>query len=388
MNNKTIACKVGLWRPCMLLTMLFCLLLSIIFMPTAHADGGAPNLAYVSGSAQGVSVIDVAQQKITQTIPASGDPHMILLSTDARFLFITEPQQGHLRIVAAKTGDTICTANIAGQPSLLAIDATSNTLYVAGNGAASVTALDPTNCNVKHVFQTTGNVYGLAVAAVASSIGGSTGDQLWVAADQLQVFDTVKLQQISSVAIPGKPHYVSIPAGATVYVTTRSGSVMAIDLSSYKVISLISGGNYGPMDYDATTGEVYVPDSKNNQLVVLSPVNSGFSPPHEPSRILHLNAAPESIAITSDGQLGFAALQNGTVAMLDVPGRQIANTFSVGGSPRFVITGLYPPVLGTTPQQATTYGTILNIVAYIFVLALFIVPIVLFRRYAKITKKK
>lgn len=357
-------------------------------MPTAHADGGAPNLAYVSGSAQGVSVIDVAQQKVTQTITASGDPHMVLLSTDARFLYISEPQLGHLRIVAAKTGDTICTANISGQPSLLAIDATSNTLYVAGNGAASVTALDPTDCTVKHVFQTTGNVYGLAIAAVASSIGGSTGDQLWVADDQLQVFDTVKLQQISSVTITGEPHYVTIPAGATVYVTTRTGSVMAIDLSTHKVIPLISGGSYGPMDYDATTGEVYVPDMKDNQLVVLSPVNSGFSPPHEPSRILHLKAAPASIAITSDGQLGFAALQNGTVAMIDVPGRQVVNSFSIGGNPRFVITGLYPPALGTTPQQANIYGTILNIVAYIFVIALFIVPIILFRRYSKSANKK
>ena len=73
---------------------------------------------------------------------------------------------------------------------------------------------------------------------------------------------------------------------------------------------------------------------------------------------------------------------------VSVPGRQVANTFSVGGDPQFVITGLYPPVLGTTPQQATIYGTILNIAAYIFVVALFIVPIILFRRYSKAAKKQ
>lgn len=372
-------------RGILLVSILFpLLLLPLLIAPVAHADGGAPNLAYISGTAHGISTIDVAQQKITQTISVATHPRTILLSIDARFLYVTEPEKEQVAVVAAKTGETFCTANVAGQPSLLALDATTSTLYVAGNGAASVTAIDPSNCSMKHIFQTDGNVNGLAVAAVGSSIGGNTGDQLWVAANALQAFDTQTFQQISAVPIPGGPQYVSIPAGATIYVTTHDGTVVAVDLSSRKVISLISGGIYGPMDYDATTGEVYVPDEKNNQLVVLAPVNAGFTPPHEPSRILHLGVAPQSIAITSDGQLGFAALQGGNVAMIDVPGKQVVNTIFVGGNPQFVITGLYPPVLGTTPQQASIYGTILNIVAYVFVIGLFIVPIVLFRRYAKV----
>ena len=71
-----------------------------------------------------------------------------------------------------------------------------------------------------------------------------------------------------------------------------------------------------------TTGEVYVPDQKNMQLVVLNPVNAGFALPKEPARVIKLNVAPASIAITSDGQLGFAALQDGSVAMYDIPGQQ------------------------------------------------------------------
>jgi hypothetical protein len=42
--------------------------------PSARADGGAPNLAYIAGSAKGISVFDVAQQKVTSTINVSGDP--------------------------------------------------------------------------------------------------------------------------------------------------------------------------------------------------------------------------------------------------------------------------------------------------------------------------
>ena len=42
------------------LALLFILsFLGLNFAPHTHADGGAPNLAYVSGTSSGVSVIDV-----------------------------------------------------------------------------------------------------------------------------------------------------------------------------------------------------------------------------------------------------------------------------------------------------------------------------------------
>jgi hypothetical protein len=96
-----------------------------------------------------------------------------------------------------------------------------------------------------------------------------------------------------------------------------------------------------------------------------------------------LGVSPQSIAITSDGQLGFVALQGGNVAMLDIPGKAVVNTFHVGGNPRFIITGLYPPLIGTTPQQASIWGTVINILAYAAVIALFIVPLLLFIRYSR-----
>src|SRR5258708_8645477 len=136
------------------------------------------------------------------------------------------------------------------------------------------------------------------------------------------------------------------------------------------------------MDYNAFTGEVYVPDMQNKQVDVLSPVNPGTSTlPHEPSYTIRLGVAPQSIAITSDGQLGFIALAGGQVAMLDIPGKQIINTILVGGNPRFIITGLYPPLVGTTPQGASVSGTVINVATYVLVIALLIFPIAIFVRY-------
>src|SRR5712692_3431201 len=360
-----------------------CLALAFLFLlpePQAHADGGAPNLAYVAGGSHGISVIDIGQGKITNTISVTGDPHSFYLSLYVRFLYFTQPGLGQISIVSAQSKQTICTASLPGQPSLLAFDPGANILYAAGNGAARVTALNPTNCAIKHTITTDGPVYGLAMAVVGSGPSGGSGNQLWIAAgSSLSIYDDTG-KQLTSIPIPGGPQYVSIPNGVTVYVTTRLGDVDAVHLGTRQVFpALLTGGTFGPRDYDAFTGEVYVPDQKHDQVDVLAPITSASGPlPHEPTRIIHLGVAPESIAITSDGQLGFIALSGGNVAMLDVPGGgQIFNTVYVGGTPHFIITGLYPPLIGTTPQQASTLSTIINILAYVFVIALILVPMLL-----------
>ncbi len=372
------------WRIALLLCAF--LLLSLLLPGSQHAsaDGGAPNLAYVAGAASGVGVIDIGQQKVTSNIIVGGDPEAIFLSLDGRFLYITQPALGRVSMLAAKTGQTLCSANVPGQPSLLAFDPGLNLLYTAGNGSNSVTALDPGNCAIKKTIKTTGPVYGLAVAIIGSGAPGDTINQLWVAdSSSLHVFE--QKGQLASIPIPGGPQYIVIPPGFTAYVTTRQGSIYAVDLATRKLSPpLMSGGSFGPMDYNAYTSEVYIPDMQNKLVDVISPIFPGTNKlPHEPGYTIHLGVAPQSIAITSDGQLGFIALEGGNVAMLDIPGKQIFDTILVGGNPRFIITGLYPPLIGTTPQEASIWGTVINVSAYVLVIALLIVPIVLFQRYAR-----
>jgi hypothetical protein len=108
------------------------------------------------------------------------------------------------------------------------------------------------------------------------------------------------------------------------------------------------------MDYDAITGEVYVPDAQHNVLNVLSPVDTGVTTlPKEPERVIHLDDTPDSVAITNDGLLGFIALRGGKVAMIDLIAHRLVYTVVVGGTPHFIITGLYPPPEFETPTPAS-----------------------------------
>jgi DNA-binding beta-propeller fold protein YncE len=108
------------------------------------------------------------------------------------------------------------------------------------------------------------------------------------------------------------------------------------------------------MDYDALSGEVYVPDARHNVVDVLAPVDLEMSTlPPEPEHVFHLPASPQSVAITNEGQLGFVAMRGGSVSMLDLLGRQIVYTVFVGGTPHCIITGLYPPALVPKPPSVS-----------------------------------
>lgn len=102
---------------------MFVLVLLALQPAPVYADGGAPNLAYIAGAGQGVSVIDIAQQRVLHTFSVAGDPHMLLLSPDGSILYVTQPTLGQVAELAARTGHVLCTISLPGHPSLLALSA-------------------------------------------------------------------------------------------------------------------------------------------------------------------------------------------------------------------------------------------------------------------------
>lgn len=358
---------------------LIVLFLSGMNVPLVHADGGAPQLAYVAGTPRGVSVVDIAQRRVTGTLPLEGQAAMVLLSLDGAALYAALPTAGRVVVLATKTGKIICTARFpGGQPDLLALSIDASVLYVAGASMTSVYALNPATCVRERIFETRQQIYGLAVAASADvNATPETPNQIWIAGENgLTVFDATG-RLFGAVSVDGGPQYLSIPAGFTAYVTTRAGSVVAVDLNTRRVIrTLLSGGKYGQMDYDATTREIYVPDRLNQRLEILAPVTINTAvTPHEPARQFTLDSPPLSVAITNDGQLGFVTLASGLVLMLDIPGRAVITSIRVGGLPRFVITGLYPPdtspapARGTSVGSPTTFGSMFPILGAVLVMA-------------------
>ncbi len=247
----------------------FCLLLN---QPIAYADGGAPNLVYVAGGGPGISVIDVAQQRIARTLHLDSAPAMTQLSSDGSTLFIAQPEQNRALVLNASTGKIRCQVHVPGQPSLLILSTQEDAFFVAGNGDSHVRAFDPNTCKLLRTIAVSGPIYGLTTALDGGVFPTHTGlYQLCIAtANQVLIFDPDG-QQLASYPIAAGPRHISAPpADFKIYVTTQQGSLVVIDLNKNQVTAPLLHGMFGSMDFDETTHEVYVPDVQHRRVDVVA----------------------------------------------------------------------------------------------------------------------
>ncbi len=176
-NITPIAAKIS----CLLLVGL---VLAVAFRPgSVHADGGAPNLAYIAGAQQGVGVVDIAQQKVVKNFAVAGNPYVILLNPDGSLLYVTQPASGQVTALATKTGQVICSAAFPGHPAWLALSVDATTLYVAGMHETTILALDSQTCALQHSFQAPEPVSWLAAT------GSDTGSALQTRIVARRIYD-------------------------------------------------------------------------------------------------------------------------------------------------------------------------------------------------------
>ncbi|MBA3827172.1 MAG: YncE family protein [Ktedonobacterales bacterium] len=331
-----------------------------------HADGGAPNLAYIAGAGangNALAIIDINQRRVTHSVALMGTPWGVVLSADNRYAYVTEQSAGQLAIVDTRTYAVTGTVATGAGATGIAIDfADAAHLFVANREAGTVTVVASDQPHVLATILVGQQPTGIAIAGQGTTITGNP--QVFVAnagSDTISVIDAVSRTVTSTISVPGGPQYVVIPANASVaYVTTRAGAVFVIALATHQVLGALvqrAGASFGVMDYDAITSQIYVPDAANGALAILAPVTAsgGAHFPTEPSQQLSVAGGPSAVAITFDGAFAFVTTHDtGQVLMLDATTSQTLATISVGGTPHTIITGSYPPILDR--QSATVVG--------------------------------
>lgn len=351
---------------------------SVILPGTARADGGAPNLAYVAGGGTGgedLVVIDIGNRAVTWRATIGGDPASALLSTDGRFAYVDEASKNVVAIVDARAHTVAASLPVGAAPAGMALDLSRNPnlVYVANSGSNTLTMLNPDARTVVATITVGQHPAGVAVALAGSGIVNSDPNdaEIYVANSGDNTVSVISAEHrtlLATIPVPGGPLNVVVPvAGGIAYVGTKAGTVVAIDLGTHKVLGTLlqRNGPIGAMDYDAVTGQVYAPVASANAVEVLrpaSPAGDGGAPslPTEPLRTLPFAGGPDAVAITFDGAYGFVAERStGRVTMLDTSAHTTLATIDVGGMPRGIITGSYPPVLDRT--TATVVAVIVTI---------------------------
>lgn len=359
--------------------------------PVARGDGGAPNLAYVAGGGSGgndLTIVDVSKRQVTGHVALRGGPSSVVLSFDARAAYVAEPAANAVAVVDTHALTVASTISVAGAPSALALGYSRGgvALFVATSNSNAVQILDPSKRRVIATISVGTHPSGLAVAAPGSGIVTTdiNDEELYVANsgdDTVSVISTNQRKVIATIPAPGGPLSVVVPAtGGVAYVGTRAGAILALSLALHTllgtVMQLPDGHTPGQMDYDAVTGQIYVPDPAGGQVYVLRPVSAGsaFEAPKDPARTLAIAGGPAAVAITFDGALGFVAQRDaGRVEMLDVAAGRSLASITVGGTPRAIITGPYPPVTDSGSGNLLLYVYVIAVVAALVVGAMALV---------------
>jgi len=370
--------------------------------PLAHGDGGAPNLAYVVGGGSGgndLTVVDVSKRQVTGGVRLRGAPSAVVLSFDARTAYVAEPAANAVAVVDTGALAVAASLPVGTAPSALALGFTrgAEALFVAASGSNAVEILDVAKRRVVGAVAVGRRPSGLALAAPGSGIviTDINDEELYVANsddDTVSVISTDQQQVIATIPAPGGPLGVVVPAtGGVAYVSVRSGAILALSLARHTLLGTVmrlpDGHVPGQMDYNAVTGEIYVPDPAGGQVDVLRPVSAGaaggtFNAPAEPARTLAVAGGPAAVAITFDGALGFVAARDaGKIELFDVAAHRALASIAVGGSPRAMVTGPFPPA--TTSSTSLLLGGI----AVLALAALGGVAVLGWREYRRVRKE-
>src|SRR5579884_1060416 len=206
----------------------------------------AQTAAYVSnGSSNNVSVIDVASNTVTATIPVGHFPVGVVVAPDGELAYVTNFFDGTISIIDTSTNTVTSTINLgAGSgPSLLAITPDGKRAYVQCRLCnPGVRVIDTaTNAVVGPAIPVSSiNSFGIADAPNGRSIYVTGGDSA-----NVSVISTVNNAVTATMSVPGEPLEIAFsPDGGRAYVANLlTNAVNVIDTSTNTLSGTITVGN-------------------------------------------------------------------------------------------------------------------------------------------------
>ena len=193
-------------------------------IPSHVTFNPAGTTAYVSnqGSAN-VSVVNVGTDQQTAVIQLPSDAWNVLVSRDGTRLYATT-NQGVLAIINTATNAIITSLTLLAGDALrgLALDASGNTLYVAGRNSGKIYVVDTRTNTLTRTLTITGILQRMAVSP--------DGSELYVANESRGLdIVTVATGAVRTIALGGGGYGLALsPDGVQLYVTVPSAGVVKI----------------------------------------------------------------------------------------------------------------------------------------------------------------
>ncbi|HXW74205.1 MAG TPA: beta-propeller fold lactonase family protein [Steroidobacteraceae bacterium] len=245
----------------------------------------------------GIGVVDLAAQKLTNTYQSGADPEAFALSHDGKVLYVSNEDSAQMSAVDLTTGKVRATVAVGSEPEGVAVSADDRVVYVT--------------------CETSNNVY--AVDALRMKV--------------LATIPTQKRPRAIFLADAAKRGYVTdeFSAALTVFGTDDHQVVKTISLGDPKVVR--------PMGIASTDGRrLYVTTGRFGALLEVDPDTGTVL-----RSVAKVGARPWGVALSTDGSKAYTANgPSGDVAVIDLKSGEVEGRIAVGGSPWGVVAAPAP----------------------------------------------
>jgi len=281
-------------------------------------------LAYVANQRLNtVSVVDVATNAVTETIPVGASPLRIAVTPDGSTAYVVNLGTDDVSVIDVATHSVTETIPAGDGPNGIAISPDGSTAYVVNAFSDDVSVVDVETNSV------TGTIaVGNQPLRVAFGPDGTTAYVTRSFSDDVSVIDVATGSVTTSIPVGARPRDIALsPDGSVAYVTNSSSStVSVIDVATNSVEPSIpvgfSPGNVaftpdGSTAYVAGSVDVSVIDVSAASVTATVSQGGGFG-----------------VAVTPDGSTAYLSVGYlNSVALIDVNTNTTAGTIDVGGTP-------------------------------------------------------
>ena len=315
--SRSILCRGLAWVPV--------LSAALLADAPAHGQPQAFVANYLGGS---VSVIDLRDNRVVETIPGISRAVDVVLSADGRRAFALEGG-GALQVIDTATLEIVAAIDLDGTESIEAIVSPDGSrVYVVNAITANIAVVDALSLELDGTID-------LPVGGSPTSLAITpAGDRLYVSSfssRDVLVVDLATFQVVETIPAGAGTNGVTIsPDGSRVYAANQDeGTVTVIDPSTDEVVATVAAGEAPRRVVVSPDGaRLYVPDLDTGTLLVIDAESL------EIVETVAVGPVPTDLSITPDGSTAYVVVSGANrISAVDTASAEVVATIEVGSSP-------------------------------------------------------
>jgi len=319
--------------------------LIIIAMLAIIGFGTKAQTAYITNySSNTVSVINVATNTVTATIPVGTEPWGVSVSPDGSKVYVTDGSDS-LSVINSATNTVAATIIVGSYPVGVSVSPNGSKVYVAveGEGDSTVSVINTATNTVTNKITVGYGPYGVAVNPDGSTVYVTNDNN-----NSVSVISTAANTVTATITVDNAPQGIVIsPDGSTVYVANfHSNTVSVINTATNTVTATIPVGAY-PIGVSVSPdgSKVYVSNSSDVPGTI-SVINRATN---TVSATITVGNGPTGVSISPDGSKVFVANNDDkTVSVINTATNAVSATITVGTEPiafgNFITPSKYPSI--------------------------------------------